>query len=58
MTTPCLTIKFGNTMLQALEEPAALPPANTINSVAIILTEGNIINQKFVGKAWKSIAVL
>jgi osomolarity two-component system sensor histidine kinase NIK1 len=31
MTTPCLTIDLGNTMLQALEERAAPPPTNNVN---------------------------
>ncbi|KAH6700628.1 two-component histidine kinase [Leptodontidium sp. MPI-SDFR-AT-0119] len=50
MTTPCLTIDLGNTMLQALEERAAPPPTNNINSLAILLAEDNVVNQKFAVK--------
>ncbi|KAL5313359.1 hypothetical protein ACEPPN_019092 [Leptodophora sp. 'Broadleaf-Isolate-01'] len=50
MTTPCLTIDLGNTMLQALEERAAPPPTNNVNSLAILLAEDNVVNQKFAVK--------
>jgi osomolarity two-component system, sensor histidine kinase NIK1 len=50
MTTPCLTIDLGNTMLQALEERAAPPPTNNVSSLAILLAEDNVVNQKFAVK--------
>ncbi|CZR62469.1 related to nik-1 protein (Os-1p protein) [Phialocephala subalpina] len=50
MTTPCLTIDLGNTVLQALEERAVPPPTNNINSLAILLAEDNVVNQKFAVK--------
>ena len=50
MTTPCLMIDLGNTVLQALEERVALPPTNNINSLAILLAEDNVVNQKFAVK--------
>jgi osomolarity two-component system sensor histidine kinase NIK1 len=37
-------------MLQALEERAAPPPTNNVNSLAILLVEDNVVNQKFAVK--------
>jgi osomolarity two-component system, sensor histidine kinase NIK1 len=53
MTTPCLAIDLGNTMLQALEERAAPLPTNNVNSLAILLAEDNVVNQKFAVKVLK-----
>ena len=50
ITTPYLTIDLVNTILQALEERAALLPTNNVNSLAILLAKDNVVNQKLAIK--------
>jgi hypothetical protein len=50
MTTPCLAIDLGNSIMPALENRAAPSLADSTKSFGILLAEDNVVNQRLAVK--------
>lgn len=50
MTTPCLAIDLGYNIFQPLEKQSPPVPTDNLSSLAILLAEDNVVNQKVYRK--------